>query len=528
MGDVWLAHDESLHVDRAVKILHADRTDPAERRRFVEEGRLMAGLGEIQGFVHVHSAGACPATGQPFLVMDALLLAPEEIRRICVERLGLTPAAAALIADADGTSEPRPLTLQDILGNERDGTARQLPERAVLALARDIAAALARLHGRTPPVIHRDIKPANLLFAPDGRIRLGDFGIARELAPGRPGFTRTGLQPGTRRYAAPEQLDGMSPTPAVDWYALGVVLFRALYSSFPEWGEAFPTHSGLRPISPLWEPLLRDLLAKDPAHRLASPAAFLARLDAIERSLSPRPRRRHARAVLIGFLAILGCLGALGTLWFRSKGGSNDSGVSDSRIVGISDSSITSTTEHTESTEHYPNGITRAVPQAGDSVRGDAAERQEDVSHAEDAEVVSHADFAEDANFSRSMTIQDVYTGPKWPTKEPSGPFRKSIEKWRREDEEARVAAAMAGRHPTTRRPLERYETNLYRSAMTLVLRRRAGQPVSDADLEAVHLLREEWEAWAETIDRLRAEQDSANRKIPPSSPETKAKDTVP
>jgi hypothetical protein len=141
---------------------------------------------------------------------------------------------------------------------------------------------------------------------------------------------------------------------------------------------------------------------------------------------------------------------------------------------------------------------------------------------------VSHADFAEDANFSRSMTIQDVYTGPKWPTKEPSGPFRKSIEKWRREDEEARVAAAMAGRHPTTRRPLERYETNLYRSAMTLVLRRRAGQPVSDADLEAVHLLREEWEAWAETIDRLRAEQDSANRKIPPSSPETKAKDPVP
>lgn len=446
----------------------------------------MAGLGEIPGLVHVHSAGMCPVTGQPFLVMDALLLATEEIRRICVERLGLTPAAANRIADADELSLPRPLTLQDILGDERVGTARQLPERAVLALARDIAAALARLHGRTPPVIHRDIKPANLLFAPDGRIRLGDFGIARELAPERLGFTHTGFQLGTRRYAAPEQQGGRPPTPAVDWYALGVVLFRALYSSFPEWGEAFPTHSGLRPTSPLWKPLLRDLLAKDPARRLANAAAFSRRLDTIERSLSSPPRRRRGVGVLLGGLGVLGALGILGFLGYLGSL-DNSSPVSDSAETPALSDSRTSDGQRAREAEaeslQPPETVTENRIEAATPANG------------------NERDSA--AEGSNSVSSQDVYTGAKWPKTEPATPFQKSIAKRKREDEEAILAAIMQGRRVPPKHSIDWYNTQAYRASGELLLQHRSGQPITDADLEKAHILREEWEAWRESIDRI-------------------------
>jgi len=203
-----------------------------------------------------------------------------------------------------------PFTLQDALGDEAAGTARQIPERSVLSLAREIASALARLHGREPPVVHRDIKPSNLLFAADGRLLLADFGVARTLDAARAELTRPGFQPGTQRYAAPELLRGDPATPAADWYALGVVLFRALTSSFPQWGESLPTREGLRPFSPLWEPLLRDLLAPDPARRLADHAAFSRRLDTLEKALD-RPREGRRRLVLPAVaLAAIALLGA--------------------------------------------------------------------------------------------------------------------------------------------------------------------------------------------------------------------------
>lgn len=346
MGEVWLARDEALGVDRAVKVLLPERAaDPALRTRFTAEARTLAALGDVPGLVRVHAAGEDSATGLPYFVMDAHLLAPDDIRRVCAGRLSLSAAAADRIAACsfNGSEDfprpvPRPFTLDDALGGGAEEDARALPERAVFAIAREIAAALDSLHLRKPPVVHRDLKPSNILFAADGRLLLADFGIAKVLDPDSPGPTLTGMQPGSHRYAAPEQREGRPATPAADWYALGVILYRALYSSFPEWGEAFPTLAGLRPVSPLWKPLLRDLLAKDPARRLANAAAFSRRLDTIERSLSSPPRRRRGVGVLLGGLGVLGALGILGFLGYLGSL-DNSSPASDSaETPALSDS----------------------------------------------------------------------------------------------------------------------------------------------------------------------------------------------
>ncbi len=398
MGEVWLCRDDALGVDRAVKFLLPERAgDAALRARFAAEARTLAALGGVSGVVRVHAAGEDPATRRPFFVMDAHLLAPDEVRAVCTRRLGLPAAAAEAVVRATSESHAEfaenPFTLQDALGDEAAGTARQLPERAVLSLAREIAAALARLHGRAPPVVHRDLKPSNLLFAADGRLLLADFGVAKTLDAARTGLTRTGAQPGTQRYAAPELLRGDPATPASDWYSLGVVLFRALTSSFPQWGEAFPTRAGLRPFSPLWEPLLRNLLAPDPVRRLADPAEFSRRLDALEKALDrPRGGRRRAKAVAVAFAAIA-LLGA-GIAAFRhaESGPHAESAEFESHAENAEFAESESHAENAESAEHRGEG-------------GGAGE----------AEPPSAAAHATDSG----MSMSDVYAGARLPSQPP-------------------------------------------------------------------------------------------------------------
>jgi serine/threonine protein kinase len=97
--------------------------------------------------------------------------------------------------------------------------------REVVELAIQICSALHYAHQRG--VVHRDIKPSNLMITPQGRVKLTDFGIAKDLDA--TGLTATGRTLGTAAYMAPEQIRG---TPAVshktDLYALGVVLYQML------------------------------------------------------------------------------------------------------------------------------------------------------------------------------------------------------------------------------------------------------------------------------------------------------------
>lgn len=131
----------------------------------------------------------------------------------------------APVVDADPEGEPAWLvtayvpgpTLQAVLDR-----VSPLPVDTLTVLAAGLAEALAAIH--QAGVIHRDLKPANIIIAEDGP-RVIDFGIARALDG--TALTQTGFQIGTPGFLAPEQLTGGTLTPAVDMFALGVVLAQA-------------------------------------------------------------------------------------------------------------------------------------------------------------------------------------------------------------------------------------------------------------------------------------------------------------
>ncbi|MFC5065239.1 serine/threonine-protein kinase [Actinomycetospora atypica] len=99
-----------------------------------------------------------------------------------------------------------------------------LPLGDVVALGAALADSLGYVHRRG--VVHRDVKPGNVLLDADGRAHLSDFGIAavRDAAP----VTAAGMVIGTASYLSPEQVRGESVSPAVDVYALGLVLIECL------------------------------------------------------------------------------------------------------------------------------------------------------------------------------------------------------------------------------------------------------------------------------------------------------------
>jgi eukaryotic-like serine/threonine-protein kinase len=89
--------------------------------------------------------------------------------------------------------------------------------------------ARALYHAHQHGIIHRDLKPANILLSTDGTPKISDFGLAKSLEDDM-GHTRTGTIVGTPNYMAPEQASGplSAVGPAVDIYALGVILYEML------------------------------------------------------------------------------------------------------------------------------------------------------------------------------------------------------------------------------------------------------------------------------------------------------------
>jgi len=95
--------------------------------------------------------------------------------------------------------------------------------------------------------LHRDLKCQNVLVAPDGRVVLLDFGMVREL--GRRAVDGSDIA-GTPLYMAPEQCAGGPVGPAADWYAFGVMLFRALTDELPFIGRAYEVMTAKRTREP--------------------------------------------------------------------------------------------------------------------------------------------------------------------------------------------------------------------------------------------------------------------------------------
>ena len=144
-----------------------------------------------------------------------------------------------------------------------------------------LARGLAALHGRG--LVHRDVKPSNILVDRD-RVVLLDFGIVGRLE----GEPSDGAVAGTWPYAAPEQLRGDPPAPAVDSYALGMCLFEALVGRLPLRGRPRPSLVASRP-------------PPDPREHVRDVPADLAEL--CTQLLEPEPGRRPSIRDVIDVLA---------------------------------------------------------------------------------------------------------------------------------------------------------------------------------------------------------------------------------
>lgn len=106
----------------------------------------------------------------------------------------------------------------------------------VASIAKQVCSALQHAHNNG--IIHRDLKPGNLFLTNDGKVKLGDFGIARDTYDAD--LTLDGFTVGTHAYMAPEQIVGEEAiTGKADLYSLGCVLFEMLTGHTPFEGSNF-------------------------------------------------------------------------------------------------------------------------------------------------------------------------------------------------------------------------------------------------------------------------------------------------
>ena len=264
MGVVYLAEQPSLQRRVAVKVLV---TSPATTRtqidRFHREAKAAAKLNH-PGIVQVYSEGH--SRGTHWFAME--YVEGHDLARELELQAGATGESRAILP---GPGQP----------GHVQGVARTCSE---------IADALhyAHLHG----VIHRDVKPSNLLLSPQGRVRIVDFGLARDVSQGS--LTQTGDLAGTPFYMSPEQIRAQrnAVDHRTDVFSLGVVLYEMLTLHRPFGGES--ADAVLRGITQDDPPSLRsrnrrvprDLeticgkaLAKKPGDRYQSAAELSADLQ---------------------------------------------------------------------------------------------------------------------------------------------------------------------------------------------------------------------------------------------------------
>jgi len=248
MGVVYVAEDERLRREVAIKTIRAT-SDSSARERFFREARAAASLSH-PNVCQLYDIG--DEAGSPFLVMELL----------------------------DGES------LADKL---RRGGALPLTESLGITLS--ILTALEALHGRG--FIHRDLKPSNVFLTPHG-VKLLDFGLARETAPAILAADETTMSPsaspltlsgmivGTPRYMAPEQLMSGVVDDRADLFAAGALLFEMISGHPP-----FEADNAMK--------LFHAIVYEAPPNLAGSPAiAAVNRI--VHRALAKRADDRYSNA----------------------------------------------------------------------------------------------------------------------------------------------------------------------------------------------------------------------------------------
>jgi tRNA A-37 threonylcarbamoyl transferase component Bud32 len=174
------------------------------------------------------------------------------------------------------------------------------PEPEARCILGQLAGALNFVHERG--VVHRDLKPGNIMLTPEGRVKLMDFGLAKEERQLTDDTaTRDGSVLGTPLYMAPEQIEGRESGPRVDVYAFACVAYELLSGRklFEARSMAQllqdkltrtlpPAYEIGNGISPEMHRILVAALEKDPAQRLGSLREIVAWRDDVDRDFLDR------------------------------------------------------------------------------------------------------------------------------------------------------------------------------------------------------------------------------------------------
>jgi tRNA A-37 threonylcarbamoyl transferase component Bud32 len=249
MGAVYLATQLNLDRRVAIKVIAPDILDDEESlQRLSREAKIVANLSH-PNIVQLHFTGK--EYNFPYLVMEFV----------------------------DGQSLGAVLR---IIG--RATVAASCDVILQVSMALEAAAAVG--------VVHRDIKPDNILIAPDGHVKVTDFGLARR-STDRARLTLTGQSLGTPHYMSPEQAEGQSMDIRSDLYSLGITFWQCLAGFLPFDGETpfailmKQVHEKLpdiRVVNPEVPKEVADIITrmtvKDPGQRAASPAEVVQLLKA--------------------------------------------------------------------------------------------------------------------------------------------------------------------------------------------------------------------------------------------------------
>ncbi|WP_320537998.1 Stk1 family PASTA domain-containing Ser/Thr kinase [Pseudarthrobacter sp. IC2-21] len=252
MSTVYLATDLRLERDVALKVLHPHlATDETFLDRLGREAKAAAKLS------HPHVVGVLDQGNDgvtAYLVMEYI----------------------------------KGHTLRDVIRSKG-----ALPPRLALALIDPVVEGLGEAHAAG--LIHRDVKPENVLIADDGRIKIGDFGLARAVTTS----TSTGALIGTVGYLSPELVLGKTADARSDIYSVGIMLYEMLTGKQPYDGEvpiqvAYQhVHKTVGPPSDLvpglaaeMDELVQWCTANDPENRPVDGHALLQELRHIRTNLT--------------------------------------------------------------------------------------------------------------------------------------------------------------------------------------------------------------------------------------------------
>lgn len=258
---VWRAREPTTGLPLAIKVLTGEEEpDPDRLAAFRIEARAAGRLSHPnivrlldQGVVKAgHELGPLVRAGAPYLVMEFMP------------------------------------------GGSLTGLRGRLGGQTLFEVLHGALAALAHAHAHG--LIHRDVKPANFMFAGDGRVCLGDFGLAWRSSNM---LGNSGLA-GTPNYMPPEQIRVEVLGPPADLYALGATTWRLVTGHAPFGGrsvdealdahlhEELPPFRPVVPVPPHLEAWLRIMLAKDPLQRFQRAADAAASLEEVRMGRCPR------------------------------------------------------------------------------------------------------------------------------------------------------------------------------------------------------------------------------------------------